>query len=160
MVQRKKHTKTQHCSIRPVYRFGVQMGGDGLPSDDTGAGQGVCAIYSNADPKIKSFRSKPYLKFLLTQPCLKCGAVKTDYLDIVPAHQDFGLGGTSIKSPDIYAIPLCNTCHTVFEHQMGIKTLWPDERDRLVLGIRCLEYINRFLALGGKLYENRNHKTS
>ena len=90
---------------------------------------------------MRNYRNQHYLDFIKDKPCLKCGTIKTDYIDIVPAHQKLGHGGMGIKSPDIFALPLCMFCHAT-EHLIGHKLFWEGENREL----RCLEYINEYMA--------------
>jgi len=96
-----------------------------------------------AYPKIKNFRSKKYLDFIRTKRSLYSGlpGIKDD--PIVPAHQGFGRKGTSLKAPDIYAVPLLWSEHQAWEHQKGGQTFWGSMWETLPL--RCLEYVNEFL---------------
>ena len=95
-------------------------------------------------PKTKTYRCQRYLDFLKTRPCVKCGAVATEYLDIVPAHQGFGQGWGAMKSHDIWALPLCKTCHTDAtnsEHN-GVQTFWKNINREL----ECLKLIAMYLS--------------
>lgn len=59
--------------------------------------------------KHKTFRSKKYLAFVRSLPCVVC-----EGRDRVIAHHESFLndrGGTSLKSSDSLAIPLCFDCH-------------------------------------------------
>lgn len=59
--------------------------------------------------KTKTFRSKKYLAFVRGLPCVVC-----ESRDRVIAHHESFLddrGGTSLKSSDSLAIPLCFGCH-------------------------------------------------
>jgi len=62
---------------------------------------------------------------------------------IVASHQNFGMAGTALKSPDIFAVPLLHSEHNQQEHQKGHDTFWGNED----LKQRCLEYINEFLSM-------------
>lgn len=66
----------------------------------------------NPQPKQKRLALPEYLEWLKGKPCCVCG--KEPYGDhkSIPAHQRVGgAGGTGIKPPDTYALPLCNDCH-------------------------------------------------
>jgi len=94
-------------------------------------------------PKIKAFRSKPFLKFICSKPSLYSGQYGTADDPIVASHQGFGRKGTAHKSPDIYAVPLLWSEHQQLEHQKGGKTFWGHQY--YALPLRCLEYVNEFL---------------
>lgn len=69
------------------------------------------------DPKPRTFRSKPFRKYVEQQPCeVRDGNCKGD---VVAAHT--GRGGERIKAPDSTCIPLCFHHHTE-QHTMGYKT--------------------------------------
>jgi len=70
--------------------------------------------------KPKTYRSKKYLLFIRTKPCLVCGYDKT-----VPHHEKLGMGGTSIKPPDANCVPLCVKCHDRHENENSL--LWESE---------------------------------
>ena len=74
-------------------------------------------------------RSKAYLKFLRTQPCVACRQMPIErVIDVVPAHKGGGMG---IKGHDKEALPLCVSCHS--EEHRGQRTFWEDkDRDFLV----------------------------
>jgi len=86
-------------------------------------------------PKLKSIRLPQYRAYLKTLPCTVCQRVKTEHLDIVPAHQGFRHGGTSIKNNDTWALPLCVECHE--EEHRGSETFWRNF-DRKMEIIKCL----------------------
>lgn len=58
-------------------------------------------------PKMKVYRSKKYLEFIRSKPCLVCG--KSSQAHHV-RRLYFG-SGTAIKSHDFCTIPLCHACH-------------------------------------------------
>ena len=95
----------------------------------------------NPVPKIKNYRNNKYLEFIRSKPSLKSGKMGTKYNPTRACHQTFGKAGTSIKSPDIFTVPLLNSEHVV-EH-LGHDTFWGNEN----LELRCLEYIAEFLSL-------------
>ncbi|MBW1812162.1 MAG: DUF968 domain-containing protein [Deltaproteobacteria bacterium] len=87
-------------------------------------------------PKPKPIRLPRYLEFLTTLPCTRCNRVKSEYLDIVPAHQGFGYDpGMATKNNDNLALPLCTECHDREHH--GAKTFWKGF-DRKMAIIKCL----------------------
>lgn len=107
----------------------------------------------NPRPKTKAVRSERYKAFIRTKPCLACSSTE----NIQAAHEDFGYGTMGGKAPDIQGIPLCFECHRL-EHQYGYWKFWKrvfttiDTRTEItaVLATRCLDYINEFIANGGK----------
>lgn len=77
---------------------------------------------------------------------MSCGAIATEYISIVPAHQrQLGACGVGMKPPDTYALPLCSSCHND-EHQVGHATFWMDKD----IALMCLELLTEYLAEGGK----------
>ena len=58
-------------------------------------------------PKPKNLRSKKYLDFIKSKPCIWCGRSEAE-----PHHERrFSDGGTGLKPSDIYAVPVCRVCH-------------------------------------------------
>ena len=96
-----------------------------------------------AFPKIKNYRNKRYLAFIRSKPSLKSERMGTPEDPIVASHQNFGMSGTALKSPDIFTVPVLLSEHSQQEHQRGNKTFWGEED----LKQRCLEFINEFLSL-------------
>ena len=94
----------------------------------------------NPDPKIKNYRSERYLRFIRGKRSLKSGRIGTEENPIVAAHQDFGMCGTALKSPDIFTVPLLHSEHQEEHRDPGF---WEDED----LKQRCLEYIAEYLSL-------------
>jgi len=71
--------------------------------------------------KQKPFRSKSYLKWVSSLPCVICGAPADD------AHHIIGigkLGGMGTKAPDSFTMPVCRGHHNEI-HQS--PDLWPDQ---------------------------------
>jgi len=64
------------------------------------------------------YRSKSYLEFIRSRPCLMCGAPET-----VAHHEPLGSAGKGIKAPDSHCIPLCAYCHQL-AHHIGLKSFW------------------------------------
>jgi len=94
----------------------------------------------NPQLKIKNYRSERYLKFIRSKRSLKSGRSGTKHDPIVVAHQDFGMCGTGLKSPDIFTVPLLHSEHQEEHRDPGF---WGNED----LKQRCLEYINEYLSL-------------
>lgn len=60
--------------------------------------------------KVKAFRSKKYLAWVKTLPCVDCGAPADD-----PHHAigiGLGVSGMGMTAPDSLAMPMCRGCHT------------------------------------------------
>lgn len=59
-------------------------------------------------PKTKAWRSKRYLDWVKTLPCVLCGCPADD------AHHAIGLGlsGMGMTAADYYAIPVCRGHHS------------------------------------------------
>ena len=63
--------------------------------------------------KSKAFRSKRYLQWVKTQPCVLCGSPADD------AHHIIGTGnlsGMGMTAPDVFTMPACRQHHTTI-HQ-------------------------------------------
>ena len=100
----------------------------------------------NPDLKIKNYQSERYLKFIRGKRSLKSGRMGTKEDPIQACHQNFGMGGTALKSPDIFTVPLLRSEH-LDEHQKGNDTFWKELDEEIDLKQRCLEFINEFLSL-------------
>ena len=61
------------------------------------------------------FRSKKYLAYIKSKPCLICGSTATE-----PHHEPLGKAGMGIKAPDSHAVPLCHE-HHVLRHSRGMS---------------------------------------
>ena len=63
-------------------------------------------------------RSKKYMAYICTHPCLICGAVSE------PHHESTINGnGMGIKPDDALCLPLCRMCHSE-RHSQGFDTFW------------------------------------
>lgn len=60
------------------------------------------------DPKPSTWRSKKYLDFIRSKPCLMCG----HYAPSMAHHEGFGSKGMGMKVSDAQTIPLCPVCHS------------------------------------------------
>ena len=89
-------------------------------------------------PKIKPVRSKRYLDFIRSKPCVVCGKPGPSEA----AHQSVGYRAMGSKNSDFYTVGLCHHCHS--EQHRGVDL-------NVDFSIRCLEYINEFFSSGGKL---------
>jgi len=68
--------------------------------------------------KKKTYRSKKYLAFIDSKPCLICGRASTHH------HvRLYGGGGVGMKPPDNYCVPICVKCHTQL-HAMPERDFW------------------------------------
>lgn len=71
--------------------------------------------------KIKSWRSKKYLKWVKTLDCAICGIESSSE----PHHGiSIGMGGMGTKAPDSAVMPLCRVCHTQVHAE---PHLWPSQ---------------------------------
>jgi len=95
-----------------------------------------------AYPKTLPVRSKRYLAFVRTKPCLNCEG----WVDIQAAHQNFGYGIMGGKVSDLQTIPVCGECHRL-EHSVGGKRFWVGYDLKAV----CADLLKEFKAQGGKL---------
>ena len=70
-------------------------------------------------PKDIYWRSKEYLNFIDSKPCIVpgCGKKATHH------HENLGMGGTSIKAPDSHCVPLCEDHHIPGVHAAP-KSFW------------------------------------
>lgn len=68
----------------------------------------------NPIPKSKTFRSKKYLEFIRSQPCILCGCEED-----IQAHHTAS-AGIALRGSDYSAIPVCPKCHHRFD-QAGKK---------------------------------------
>ena len=91
-------------------------------------------------PKTKAYRSKKYLDFIRSKPCLVCGRKAEAH------HIGIGDGGVGLKSSDMATIPLCRFCHTG-THLIGAKTFFAAyDLKKAIIGY-LTEYIR---TLGGE----------
>ncbi len=70
--------------------------------------------------KIRAWRCNKYLDWVKTLSCSFCGVEPAG-----DAHHIRGrgnLGGTALKAPDQYVMPLCRGCHQMF-HDTGDRDL-------------------------------------
>ena len=89
-------------------------------------------------PKPKTYRSKKYLAFIRTKPCIKCGNTET-----VAHHEPLHSGGKGIKGPDCFTVPLCVKCHDQ-RHREGSYYFWDDESWVM---LKMLQYIHEYLTI-------------
>jgi hypothetical protein len=75
------------------------------------------------------FRSKPYLNFIRSKPCVLCQH------PISHAHHEaLHRAGMGIKAPDSHAVPLCVECHAL-RHRVGKDTFWKNTNiEMLIIG--------------------------
>lgn len=65
---------------------------------------------------VKPIRSKAYLQFVASLPCVCCGAEPAG-----DAHHviDVGFGGMGTKASDLFTIPMCRGHHTELHKNIG-----------------------------------------
>lgn len=70
-------------------------------------------------------RSKDYLAFIRSLPCVACGNPLTEAAHVRYAEAKAGkpITGRGIKSSDCYCAPLCNR-HHVEQHDAGDERAW------------------------------------
>lgn len=61
---------------------------------------------------------KPYLAWLRAMPCDTCGAPPPSEA----SHLDNENKGHGTKCPDLWAIPECRKCHTLYERLVHVRT--------------------------------------
>lgn len=93
----------------------------------------------NPVPKMKIYRSKGYLEWLKTQPCVICRKPNTVGHHIRKVQWG---SGTGIKSHDLCALPLCvDQCHPS-EHSRGLLKELIDIEEAIIQHlIRYIEHI-------------------
>jgi len=96
----------------------------------------------NPVPKPYTYRSKEYMEFIRTKPCLVCGHPNT-----VPHHEPLGRGGKGIKAPDSQTVPMCTGCH-IYRHQMG-ASFW--EYNNIDPKMEIIKILTEFLNEKGDL---------
>lgn len=72
-------------------------------------------------PKSTTFRSRDYLEWVKTQPCVICHAPADD------PHHLIGVGamsGAGMKAPDSMSMPACRPCHDRIHRT---PELWPEQ---------------------------------
>lgn len=97
--------------------------------------------------KVEYFRLKKYLDFIRSKPCLVCGSTQN-----IEAHHEDGeiyKSGTSLKAPDLQAVPLCfdpynpeGGCHRTYHRNPG--TFWETYNINPLVAI--INYINEYLT--------------
>lgn len=93
--------------------------------------------------KEKTFRSKKYLEFIRSQPCLICQHPESD-----PHHETLSGKGTGLKGPDNETIPLCKTHHDE-RHRVGRETFYNKHGFRWRLWVYFYQY--RYEEIHGKI---------
>ena len=68
-------------------------------------------------PKDKIYRSEEYKAYVRTLPCIVCGKPSEPHHEVT--------GGTGIKGPDLFSIPLCRDDHRRRE-DTGKETFWEE----------------------------------
>ena len=73
----------------------------------------------NPQMKESFWRSRQYLDFISTKPCVRCGRFnpiadgQADPRNDPHHERALGVGGTAIKPPDSHAVPLDHDCHVL-----------------------------------------------
>ena len=86
-------------------------------------------------------RDPAYLVHLRSLPCIITGQRGTDYESVVAAH--IGTAGTGIKSPDNWALPLCNRLHQI-GHNSGEISMFRREVPDWLLRDALRAYAEQF----------------
>lgn len=76
-------------------------------------------------PRVKN---NGFLAFLRRQPCLRCGAPRSDpaHIRYAPPGSGWRYVGKGEKPDDLgRTVPLCRTCH-LLQHSMREATFWSD----------------------------------
>ena len=90
----------------------------------------------NPQPKMKTYRSKRYLDFIRSKPCIICAR------KAVAHHEAVTNRGIGIKCSDYETLPLCEECHEI-RHRFGKDTFWQSvDYKKLMIGYMS-EYIKR-----------------
>jgi hypothetical protein len=89
----------------------------------------------NPYAKPVKWRSRKYREFISEFPCAREGCGKVGPSD--PAHHGPD-SGTSTKASDVYLIPLCHDCHTLY-HGTG-------KLDGIDYKLKQLYYLNLYLS--------------
>lgn len=73
------------------------------------------------NPQLKEglWRSRQYLDFISYQPCARCGQMNPDGRNDPHHERALGGGGTALKPPDSYAVPLTHDCHVLRDMWKG-----------------------------------------
>ena len=92
-------------------------------------------------------RSPRWLTAIRILPCVKCGSIVTE------AHHIFGSYG-SLKTSDIFTVPVCRECHEVIEkpqHRELVIESWCKIAHRFILETmeRDVPVINRITEIPG-----------
>lgn len=70
---------------------------------------------------MKAWRSRKYLDWVKTLPCVRCFAPADDPHHLIGVG---GMGGTGTKAPDSMVMPVCRGCHT-FIH--STPEIWSEQ---------------------------------
>jgi len=91
-------------------------------------------------PKPKTYRSKKYLDFIRSKPCITCGSH-----DTFPHHEAMGCAGKGIKAPDSYTLPMCAKCHR-FRHDTGFS-FWDEQN--IDVKMEIIKLLTEYLQVKG-----------
>ena len=108
----------------------------------------------NPQPKTRRIKCKKYLDWLKTQPCVKTGDYASEYISIVPCHQNIGYGHMGGKGHDIFALPLRSDLHA--EEHRGHKTFW-EYRD---IPQTIIDHLTRYAIENDGFWNRKDFKLS
>ncbi len=73
-------------------------------------------------PKAKAWRSRKYLDWVKSQPCVMCGAPSDDPHHLIGVGH---MGGTGMKAPDSMVMPVCRHHHNeIHQHPSLWEKQW------------------------------------
>ena len=106
--------------------------------------------FFNPQIKIPKFRSRQYLDFISTKPCIRCGKRNPDGRNDPHHERSLGGGGTATKPDDTYAVPLDHECHVlrdmwkgpIFDHAYTEEAFYPPHVD---VKMQIIKYLTDFL---------------
>jgi hypothetical protein len=81
--------------------------------------------YSLRDP----VRNPAFLSWIRSQPCGRCGCSAPS-----DPHHIFG-SSVSLKSSDIFTIPLCRACHDAHDQDPEMIEVWAKTAERWIRGV-------------------------
>lgn len=96
-------------------------------------------------PKPKTYRSKNYLEFIRSKPCLCCGNPNT-----IAHHECLGDNRMGSKCDDSHCLPLCNECH-LLRHS---KALFWDSRPYIDPKMEMIKLLTAYIAQNEDKWEN------
>jgi hypothetical protein len=101
---------------------------------------------SRSAPADDEMRDDAHKAFIRLLPCCGCGRAAPS----IPAHLRLGTdGGMGMKPSDCFTTPLCDPCHSRFQHQRGERTFWQ------VVGIDPKQLAAALFAVTGDVVRGR-----